>query len=190
MRVFFGIPLNPQIQKNLLEASTRLRVSIKTDAIKWTHINNLHITLKFLGDLPESQVIKFCHLLEQPISETHVFNLELSGLGVFPDARNPRIIWAGCDLPETLTRLVAMIEKIGLSLGIPSESKPFSAHITIGRIKRDLTPVERNHLRQALLEQAGFEFGKLHVAGFTLLKSDLKPTGPVYSTVQHFELIP
>ncbi len=149
--------------------------------LSWSKTENLHINLKFLGEMTESQVTQIRQAVEPAISHVSPFELALKGFGVFPDNRSPRVLWIG--LGGALDSLITLAECIGdavVPLGFPQEDRPFRPHLTVARVKKDHREVGR------VLGTLGaftdpFACGPLPVERVVLFKSDLRPTGPIYT---------
>lgn len=190
MRVFFAIPLSDPLRESIYSESGLIKKSLLHDPIKWVPKNNLHITLKFLGDVTPTICEKYCDHLSEVIEKSTAYELTLSGIGVFPNLTKPRIVWVGCNLPNSLLNLFRTIENVGLQLGFLPENRPFSAHITIGRLRYDFPAGDKSEFESGVKRRSKLFFGTLHVDHFCLFKSELNPTGPVYSPLKFFKLIP
>ncbi|MDT7041082.1 RNA 2',3'-cyclic phosphodiesterase [Candidatus Nitronereus thalassa] len=179
LRTFLAIDLPSSLHLAIEQKQNQLKSVLP--GINWVKSDNLHITLKFLGDTPESQIDDLRQIVEQAVKGTLSFVLTLRGFGAFPDKRAPRTLWTGIESEENvLEHLAAQVEAAVVSLGFPEEGKPFRPHLTLARIKKD-----HRELGQAI-EKAGvladpFIFGRLLVEQVTLFQSDLRPTGSVYT---------
>ncbi|MCY3727716.1 MAG: RNA 2',3'-cyclic phosphodiesterase [Nitrospira sp.] len=178
-RTFLAIDLPSSLQ-SAIGQNIRM-VKRELPGLSWSHSGNLHINLKFFGDTTESQVDQIRRVVEPAIAHVSPFDLEFKGFGVFPDKQSPRVLWIG--LGGTLDRLVALAGCVGravVPLGFPEEERPFRPHLTVARVKKDHRAVGR------VLDTLGtftapFSCGSLSVQRVTLFKSDLRPTGPVYT---------
>ncbi|MCX5702566.1 MAG: RNA 2',3'-cyclic phosphodiesterase [Candidatus Omnitrophica bacterium] len=187
MRAFIAIELSQEIKDSLSQLQERLKSS-QAD-VKWVSPQNIHLTLKFLGEVDESKLEKIGEILETLKADKTPFYMRLSSVGAFPKTNYPRVIWAGIDKGDTETKEIAKFleEKIA-KLGIPAEDRPFSSHITIGRVKSGLN---REGLVKKLNEsvnhfaKANLEF---QVEKITLFKSTLTPKGPVYEILKEVSL--
>lgn len=187
MRTFIAIELPQEVKDSL----SRLQEQLKTSQadVKWVSPQNIHLTLKFLGEVDESKLEKIGEILETLKADKAPFCMRLSSLGAFPKTNYPRVIWVGIDKGDSETKEIAkfMEEKIA-RLGIPPEDRPFSSHITIGRVKSGLN---REGLVKKLNEsvnhfgQADLEFS---VTKITLFKSTLTPKGPAYEILKEVSL--
>lgn len=174
MRSFIAIEIDPD--KRMLRAIKEMK-SLGTK-IKAVEIENIHLTLKFLGEIDERQVESISKDMES-LSKYEEFNIQLKGVGAFPSVDRPRVIWVGVVYPETLENIWRDVEEIAYRAGIDRESRGFSPHITIGRLK------ERSigRLRTFMEKYSDAEFGAQRVREIKLKKSDLTPSGPIYSDI-------
>ena len=149
--------------------------------ITWGKSENLHLTLKFLGDTPESKIPELQQVVTKAVKGIEPFVINLRGFGVFPDKRAPRTLWTGIegDL-EVLLDLTRKIEIEVNQLGFPPEGKPFRPHLTLARIKKNQRATGKAIEKASMLADP-FIFGSLLVEQVTLFKSELRPTGSVYT---------
>ncbi|WP_420265514.1 RNA 2',3'-cyclic phosphodiesterase [Candidatus Magnetominusculus dajiuhuensis] len=153
--------------------------------VKWVRPENLHLTVKFLGDLDEGAVDKIALTLKELTAGYAPFQIELRTIGAFSSLKRPDIIWTGVTKSPELDSLAADIEE-GLSLiGIKKEGRPFSPHLTIARVKslRDYTP-----LYEKLCAISDKDFGVCDVREIALMRSELTPGGAQYTRLKSFPL--
>jgi 2'-5' RNA ligase len=180
MRLFVALEIPSAARENLAALLNSLRaVSPQT---RWVRPENLHVTLKFIGDVPEAKLAAIRSALadvrcEQPVT------LDFCGLGFFPNEKHPRVFWAGIEASPNLKTLAANINKATEKLGIPLEKRPFSPHLTLARFEPPRLPEK---LRAAIQENAARDFGSLRAGEFHLIESKLKSTGAEYTTVESF----
>ena len=183
MRTFIAIELPKQIKEQLAELEEQLK---ETSAdVKWVQPENIHLTLKFLGEIDEEKTQKITGIMTAVAKDNPAFTINISSLGAFPKIEYPRVIWVGVDKGDKETKEIAhnLEEKIE-KLGIPKEERAFSSHITLGRVR---SPTNRGGLVQKLREltaavtEKSMEFP---VAGITLFKSTLQPAGPIYEALK------
>jgi 2'-5' RNA ligase len=179
MRTFIAIELPAEIKSSLRQLQDKLRLSGAD--VKWAEPENIHLTLKFLGERDEKRVEKIKEILGEVAKERKVFPLCLKGLGAFPKLEFPRVVWVGTDKGEAEAKAIAaeLEEKI-CRLGIPKEERPFSGHITLGRVR---SPKNKEQLIQAI-KNSGFDCQEFSVKEITLFKSTLTPKGPIYEPLQ------
>ena len=180
IRAFIAIELPAEVKDFLSEVTAKLRPG-RERAVKWVAPEGIHLTLKFLGNIPEEQVVNITNTLDKIARETPYFELTLEGAGAFPNSKSPRVIWVGMggDIPE-LTNLQRQIERELASLGFPADKKAFLAHLTLGRVREKATRQERLELRKAVGELRIDGTVPFQVAGISLMKSTLTSSGAIY----------
>jgi 2'-5' RNA ligase len=158
------------------------RSLLADEPIRWVKVEILHLTLRFLGETAPATLDRVRLAAGERAAAWRTFDLEVQGLGCFPDSRRPRVIWAGAhDASGALAVIAEELERIARQGGLPSEQRPFSAHLTIGRVKEPLSAEGGRRLAELIRQSASEPFGTVPVRAIELLKSDLRPTGPVYS---------
>lgn len=180
MRLFAGIPLPEQIR----EAIDRVIRDWKAEVsgIKYVERENLHITLKFIGEVEEQKAERIKELLG--MVSFNPIEVELEGVGAFPSADRPRVVWIG--VKKGFNEIAALSRQIDELLaweGIPQEMKAFHPHVTIGRVRR-YSPA----IKSKMEKYAGRSFGSFTVDRFVLYKSTLTPRGPIYDRLQTYEV--
>lgn len=183
MRTFIAIELPQQIKNKLAELQALLK---QTGAdVKWVAPQNIHLTLKFLGDIDVAKSAKITAIIEEITRSSKQFPISLSLLGAFPKIEFPRIIWVAIEKGDKEVKVLAeKLEERLAKLGIPKEERNFSSHITIGRVRSLLN---KDKLVMALKEAESYCAGKnieFTATRITLLKSTLSPTGPFYEALQ------
>lgn len=180
MRLFTGLDLPAAVVRNLEKLLEDLR---PTARIQWSPPANLHITTKFIGEWPEERLDELKSALGGLPSRPEIA-LRVRQVGFFPNPRSPRVFWCGIDA-EGLAELAADTERATAALGIESENRPYSPHLTLARIKErvDLQPLlARIGARKSL------EFGDFHARSFFLYRSQLRRGGSVYTKLAEFPL--
>lgn len=183
MRTFVAIKLPDEIKELLKSVQTTLDRGFR--GVSWTRPESIHLTLKFLGEIDDRKVGEATAALEGAAKGIGPFSLELEGVGSFPNARNPRVVWAGIKTSPELIVLQQAIEKNLQAIGFEAEERPFTPHLTLCRIK---TPDDGRALGRLIAEtkpQASMAF---EVSSFAFMKSVLKPTGAIYTPIQEFAL--
>jgi 2'-5' RNA ligase len=180
MRLFTALDLPSEVTANLRDLLGRLR---PTARIGWSPPENLHITTKFIGEWPEARLGELQRALAAMPSGGPIA-VRIRNLGFYPNARAPRIFWCGIDAPG-LADLAAATDGATAALGIARETRPFSPHLTLARVK-DRADVQA--LRRAIATLASTEFGGFEARSFFLYLSQLKPTGSVYTKLAEFPL--
>jgi RNA 2',3'-cyclic 3'-phosphodiesterase len=184
MRTFIAIDLPDEIKNALAQLRDRLKKSGAD--VKWVEPQNIHLTLKFLGEIDEKQLPAIIEIMEEVASGSKEYLLRLSSVGAFPRMESPRVIWVGVDQGDQETKEIALMLENGLSgLGLPKEERPFSSHITIGRVRSVLHKGKLTEELKAAEISEGKEFV---VTKMTLFKSSLSPKGPVYDALKETNL--
>ena len=180
LRAFIAVELPLDIRKTVCAATSKLQNEV-AGLVRWVPIENMHLTLKFLGDVSPSNIDLLSGMLRAETDLFHCFELRLIGLGSFPSLKRPRVIYIGIQAPAVLESLQRGIESASHRLGYESEERGFSPHLTIGRVKQNATVTEQQMIRRALEETKIDSLGTARVDSVELFKSDLKPTGSVYT---------
>lgn len=177
IRAFIAIGLPDPVLHGIGNVQAGLKQSgVK---IKWVRPESVHLTLKFLGDIPVSQVGQIGDALDRAAKGVSPFSLYAKGVGIFPDLKRPRVVWTGIagDV-EVLRSLQAGVEAALEPVGFAREKRPFRAHLTVGRIK---DRIDKQALRAALTGQEGFETDPFQVTSVVLYQSTLRPQGALYT---------
>lgn len=187
MRTFIAIELPLEIKEALARIQERLKKSGAD--VKWVNPDNIHLTLKFLGDIDGTQFEKICAIMKAACQDKPAYSMKISSLGAFPKIEFPRVIWAGAEEGGKETKELAkkLDEKIN-KLGIPREERSFTSHITLGRVRSAL---RRKDLVEGLNKAAGLiasEKLEFKVEKITLFKSRLTGEGPVYEPLKEASL--
>jgi 2'-5' RNA ligase len=180
MRLFVALEIPADVRENLAALIKSLRAT--SPQTRWVRPENLHVTLKFIGEMPETKLAAIRTALAGVRSE-RALTLDFRGLGFFPNEKHPRVFWAGIEASPNLKTLAADIDGATEKLGIPREQRPFSPHLTLARFEPSRL---QETLRAAIRENAGREFGSLRTSQFHLIESKLKPSGAEYTTVESF----
>lgn len=182
-RSFIAIESNEKVRDSLKMIQGQLE---KTGAdLKTVKPENIHLTLKFLGDVSESKLDEVKKLLED-ISKPDPFEMEINGLGIFPRPSFIRVIWAGVSNGSEEAKLLRReLDKRLRSLGFSEEDKDFTPHLTIARVKSGKA---KEKLASIVKQESDTSFGKINVDKIKLKKSELTPEGPIYTDLQKVEL--
>ncbi len=183
IRAFIAIDLTPEVRQRLDQVAQQLKERLGSVPIRWVPVENIHLTLKFLGDVSVANLEMLKKLLQTEASNHKPFDFSVGGIGAFPNAHKARVVWAGVEAPSNLSSIQRNIETAMARLGYAREERPFSAHLTLGRVSRNATSKDI-HLIGEVLDSTHIGFmGVVHVGSVNLYRSDLQPSGAVYTCV-------
>ena len=179
IRAFIAVDLPKEIKMEIDKMIAGFR---QTDAgIRWVKAANLHLTLRFLGNISEESVPSLADNIRGNVGGFGSFDMSLSGLGGFPNLRRPRVIWVGTGTgTEKLKGLASRVEKAAFDSGFGKADKPFSSHLTIGRVKY---PKGLDRLLEQI-EKTAYDSRLFNVGQVVIFKSDLSPAGPKYTKLE------
>ena len=179
-RVFCAIELPHEVREKVLAPSTRLRKALPEAHASWSKVDNIHLTLKFLGDIPESQVENLSTAAANASRGLDSFPIRVKGSGVFPTRGQPRVLWIGIeDLQGKLAELYRRLEGECARAGFHKEPRPFHPHLTLARLRK---PASARALADAHL-QMEFEPLELTVSELLVIRSELSSAGSKYTTI-------
>ncbi len=174
-----AVLLPEDVRASLAGAAARLRAAAPD--VAWVAPENLHVTLKFLGQVDEAHLHALAAALAAAARGGPAFEARVVGLGAFPSVGRPRVLWAGVrDGAEALAALAARVEAACVGLGFAPETRPFAAHVTLGRVRSLRCPRRAPRLADLLDAAAGEELGRLRVERVALMESRLSPHGARY----------
>lgn len=180
IRTFIAVEIPSVIKEKISELQEKLK---KDQArVSWVKPNNIHITLKFLGNVDESKITDIERAIENAVNQIKPFSTEVVSVGVFPNYKKPRVIWIAAKSEKDLLKLLAQqIDNELHKLGFEKESRSFEPHLTIGRVK--MHGGIRGIIRK-LEQNVDFNAGIFTVKEIIVMRSDLKPTGAVYTPLK------
>jgi 2'-5' RNA ligase len=183
MRLFTALDLPPETALLLERLLTALRPEA---AIKWSPLDNLHITTKFIGEWPEARLDELDAALTA-LRFREPLNIDLHDLGWFPNAHSPRVLWAGVDGGSQLLDFAAQTEEALVSLGIAKDPHGFTPHLTLARIKN---PVPLQSLRAKVEELQTVAIGHFQATNFCLYRSDPGSNASIYRKIRSYPFEP
>ncbi|HET7010087.1 MAG TPA: RNA 2',3'-cyclic phosphodiesterase [Anaerolineales bacterium] len=189
IRSFIAIDLEPAARARLDEVQERFRSEWGRESIRWVRPDAIHLTLKFLGSRTADDLDKISALLETLAVRATVYHLTITGVGCFPDARNPRVVWAGVE--EKSGRLVEwarMLDESLEKLGIEPERRAFRPHLTLGRFKNRLSSEGQPRWEARMAALKSEVIAESRATTVDLIRSDLRPEGPVYTVLKQARL--
>ncbi|MCX7719912.1 MAG: RNA 2',3'-cyclic phosphodiesterase [Dictyoglomus thermophilum] len=178
-RLFIAIELEDSIKDHILSFQKELKNSVLGD-VKWVERENFHLTIKFLGETPENLIDDIKGILDETSYYFEPFYISLEGFGAFPSLKSPRVLWIGIEEGlGGLEKVFDFIEKRLVKKGFRKEDRPFSPHLTLGRVKdRDVR----------ILKDLLFDKEVVLVSSITLFESKLTPEGPIYTPIYRVNL--
>lgn len=189
LRTFVAIELDDELRMNLGRLQDRLRAQVGSRTVRWVRPEGIHLTLKFLGDTPSAKVGEVQAALERAAAGMPRFTVTMGGLGCFPNTRRPRVVWVGLqEVTGTLARLRDAVEAEVSPLGFPAERRQFRPHLTLGRVQRRATAAEVRDIGRAVASSPTGTVDEMTVCSVAYIKSDLRPTGAVYTILSEAEL--
>lgn len=187
VRSFIAIDLPKAMLEQLEQLMVKFRTSGKLP-VRWLPVGNIHLTLKFLGEVESGQLMLLGGAMHQLAPSIEPFEITLGGVGAFPSIARPRVIWVGIEAPKVLMELANQLEVLGEQFVIPREERPFSPHLTIGRVQPNVSIDEKNSLKKFLTGVKVGELGRVAVADISLFRSDLRPSGAIYTLLTRSKL--
>ena len=183
VRAFVAVLISPAAKTALRNVVGLLKVDAP-GGVRWIDPEGIHLTLKFLGNVGPARVPEIAAAMRGGAQGAPLFRLHLSGLGMFPNEKRPRVLWAGVqgDL-DSLQELQGRIEDGLAGLGFPREGRPFRAHLTLGRVRDQASGEERRQINAAMLAVSLEATENWLVETVCLVQSHLSPSGATYSTL-------
>lgn len=185
MRCFIALELPDHVRNRLIALQESLGAI--RDAVRWTRLEQIHLTLKFLGEVPDADVAGLCTAIQVAASRGAPFDLQIGGTGCFPPHGPERIVWAGVpNPPAELFAIQKACEDACAPFGYPPEARAYSPHLTIGRTRdRARRP---GRIRAAVTHQASWRAGSFTVQELIVFQSVLGPGGSRYIPLSHARL--
>ncbi len=180
IRAFIAIELPQALQAQLGQIITQLQQRTSR-AVRWVSPQNIHLTLKFLGNVSPANLNSLTGVLGTEAKRHKGLQFTVGGLGAFPNRLRPRVVWVGVAAPTTLTELQHGVDRETSRLGYPNEDRDFSPHLTLGRVSQHATPQEVKSISEALSAIQVGELAVVTVQHIQLFRSDLQPGGAVYT---------
>ncbi|MBL8050870.1 MAG: RNA 2',3'-cyclic phosphodiesterase [Anaerolineales bacterium] len=181
IRAFIAIDLPQSIQDSIEKQTARLQQTLGNQIIRWTPIQNMHLTLKFLGNIPIQHVDFLKQMLTQIADSHSAFDLQIGGLGSFPSGKLPRVLWLGIQPAAKLISIQRDVDTGASRLGYEKEARAFSPHLTLGRVRQNIQPSDLQKIRSAF---DTFQLGKIpsaRVDSVHLYQSELNSKGSIYT---------
>ena len=181
IRAFIAISLSDEVHLGLEKVIQDLKTRLPGGAVRWVQADNIHLTIKFLGDVSLAGLELLTTMLQAEAARHPQFEFSVGGIGAFPSPRRPRVVWVGVEAPSELSGLQRGVEAEMARLGYAPDERPFSPHLTIGRVTRNADSTELRQLSSVVeASKVGF-LGATRVKAVHLFRSDLQPSGAIYT---------
>lgn len=181
VRSFIAIDLPDSLFGQLEQVSENLQGLLEGMPIRWIAVPNIHLTLKFLGDVSEKNIPMIKEILKTEAASHKHFEVSVGGFGVFPNFTRPRVIWVGVEAPDELENLQRRIDVETARLGYVPDRRKYNPHLTLGRVSRNANPKEVRSISTVLRKQRVGFLGAVRISEVNLFRSDLGPRGAVYT---------
>ena len=188
IRSFIAVGLPEEVKSGLHQLQAGLKLAGHT-FVKWVAPENTHLTLKFLGNISPQKVAEITRVMEEASQGVVSFQLKIGGLGAFPNLRQPRVLWLG--VGGEVDKLVALQQRIDgglVPLGFAQETRPFTAHLTLARLREGTSPQARRDFGELVMKTPLEINYEISVTSLNLMRSQLLPSGAVYSRLAEVKL--
>jgi len=188
-RLFIAIEIPDEVLSSLAGIQTRLKQQAPPQTVRWVNADGIHLTLKFLGDTPAIKRASLEKALTEAVKGHAPFALTTGTLGCFPNTKQPRVIWVSIQNDtDALKALRDAVEEHIAPLGYPTEDRPFSPHLTLGRVHRDARRNDVQQLGELIASATVASTHEWQVTDVSLIRSELRPSGAVYTPLFHAPL--
>ena len=188
VRSFIAIELPDEVKAGLVQLEAQLKLS-KIPSVKWVDPYSIHLTLKFLGNIAVDRISEITEVMKEAARGLSPFHLEVKGLGVFPNLKRVQVVWVGVGGEvDKLSQLRQRIESSLVPLGFTAESRPFTPHLTLARLRDRALPDERQRLGQFIAATKFESVYTIKVDAINLMRSQLTREGAIYSRLSAIEL--
>jgi 2'-5' RNA ligase len=181
LRSFIAIKLPDEVQQAIAQSTAGLQRDLPKPLVRWVPPQNVHLTLKFFGDVSPANLEQLAEALKAEAAGHAAFPVSVGGLGAFPNPRRARILWIGLQAPADLPALQRALESAAARMGYAPEDRPFSPHLTIGRVGQSVTAADLQKIRTSLEAVSVGQLGTFQAETVDIFKSDLQPGGSVYT---------
>lgn len=187
MRLFVAVPIPENVLSEIHKVQLELQAGLNK-SVRWTNPASIHLTVKFLGETSANRIVDISRTMEDISSQVSLFSMVCCGIGVFPNIKHPAVVWLGLESPPELFVLQKELETSLSHQGFAAENRAFSPHLTLGRVQMPFSMQEMEFLKQKIDEYLHQKIATIKVENLKLVKSNLLPTGPVYTTQRNFPL--
>ncbi|MHB1354630.1 MAG: RNA 2',3'-cyclic phosphodiesterase [Anaerolineae bacterium] len=190
VRTFIAAELSAELLKTLYKLQRALRDAPGGTAVNWVRLEGIHLTFKFLGDVPSDALPHIYAVIEQVCANYPPFVVQVSGLGCFPNMVRPRVVWVGLqDVQQQLQRIKQVFENELASSGYSREDRVFQPHLTLGRVRSGALSPEVDILGRTISGYESVVLGEIHVSQICAIASTLSPAGAIYRILNQSPLV-
>ena len=186
-RLFIAIELSLEVRQWLETSRSVLEPGMPSGAVRWVNPEGIHLTLKFLGEIPFGQIDAVRGAMDRSTEGVKPFSLTVEGVGCFPNTTRPRVVWAGVRSEPLLLDLQQRLEDNLSAAGFDRERRAFSPHLTLGRVKDGVSEIQLRKIGSAVEGMRTETTAAMKVDGLCLFRSVLRSNGPEYSVLYRVE---
>lgn len=190
LRSFIAVNIPFEIQSAVARSIVPLQKILSKPLVRWVPLDNVHLTLKFLGDVSPDNLARLADALKGEAQNHEVFSITVGGLGAFPNPRRARVLWIGLEAPVALKALMQGVETVSTLLGYSPEDRPFSPHLTIARVGQNVSATGIQTIRTAIEGTNIGTLGTININALHIYKSDLLRGGSVYTNLYTLPMRP
>jgi len=188
VRTFIAVDFPPFMLERIAEITGFFKTLTSEKDLKWVETKNLHLTIKFLGEIDEQKAVQVKRTLPDALKDQHSFEIEISGLGMYPNRNKPRVIWLGITGADPLADIYDVMNSKLAKLEIQPEHRPFSPHLTIARIRKNTDYTTAQQIGKVLSKYQVDPLGTVTIAQVHFYQSVLTPSGPIYTRLHSIDL--
>jgi 2'-5' RNA ligase len=188
LRSFIALEIPPRIQQVITRASASLQKSLPRPLVRWVSPQNIHLTIRFLGEISSAILDQVVAALEFEASNHATIEVQVENFGAFPNSERARVLWVGLQAPSALSDLHKSVETITTNLGFTNKESGFSPHLTIGRVNQNATYADLKKISSCLHQMETGVLGCFQVEAIAIFKSNLRPSGPLYTLLHSIPL--
>jgi 2'-5' RNA ligase len=188
LRTFIAVDFPIEIKEKIIEITAYFQSKLPPAQIKWVEPDHMHLTLKFMGETPHDKLVQIKQSIHQVISVFPSFEIEIKALGMYPNNQRPRVIWLGINAENHLILLHNQLDQALKGEGIKSDRRPFSPHLTIGRVRRNADQESIIQIGKILSQFKIASLGSIKIDEILYYQSVLTPQGPIYTILQSTSL--
>jgi 2'-5' RNA ligase len=188
LRTFIAVDFPIEIKEKIIEITAYFQSKLPPAQIKWVEPDHMHLTLKFMGETPHDKLVQIKQSIHQVISVFPSFEIEIKALGMYPNNQRPRVIWLGINAENYLILLHNQLDQALKGEGIKSDRRPFSPHLTIGRVRRNADQESVIQIGRILSQFKIASLGSIKIDEILYYQSVLTPQGPIYTILQSTSL--